>query len=441
MLLKDTYKQSEKIELLKGNPISFTKYIFDAEDPFIKDISSVYSGIYLRSNNKTTSPIFDEYYSLEGSIEPRTYYFRPYNTNEDTGEEDFNLNDNTSQFLLVQDVTAIYISDYHTARFFIYDKTRNYLGYIPNTYVDKALIINKFPDAYYLTFTILSIASGYALSYSQINLSPSLYYTGFDDILNWQYYLGRYIRNTFINKWNKIYDALITEYKLNSPINLKVSTDGSDTDVNTKNQTDTLKFSDDRADTITKSFDNYNETDKLEYSPERKNLREEFYSPEYKENTEREISEKTTVTEKSLVDDYTFAFNSNDKVPTNSTQYGGENGDTSTTERLADNNKTTDIKSYTGSRFIGDTFEGSETHTYSKSGTAEDKRDYKGTETHTIFGSDDTVKNYGKIITTEGQKDSIIENINMELDLRSRNIFLNEIYKDIDSIITLQIYA
>lgn len=198
--------------------------------------------------------------------------------------------------------------------------------------------------------------------------------------------MSKLIRGKFIEKWTKIYEALI-----NSQYN----------PLNDFDETEERDYSTD--DTTT--FDNQTRR-------EGGNSLEKKYESSIEDNGNTGTKTTTTINDENNYNNY--GFNSTGAVPVNS-----DNGtNTETTEGKSADNTTHNKQDRTGTDT--DTFEVDETS--SKTGTDSRNIAMEGSTTKT------------------GRKTDGASLIEKELNLRNTQIFFDIIYSDIDSIATLQIY-
>lgn len=197
--------------------------------------------------------------------------------------------------------------------------------------------------------------------------------------------LANSIRSKFLEKWNRVYTAMIAQYEATSDYNIVESKTGKNTDTTTYNS---------------KLEKNASNTNNITYDT---NVTDDGKTAT-SETTTREGSDNNDI----------YGFNSNSPVgDTTST-----NTQTETTEAEADKNTThnTSVKTGTENTAIG----------------VDEDQTHSGTDTITHdFGEEKTIK---------GNKGSVSELIQKELDLRNKNLFFDIVYADIDSVATLQIY-
>ena len=546
MRLRETYSSTERRNMLKGIPISFMKYIFDPLDAFYNNIFSVFNGYFMRSNNKRISPIYEAYLEDDDIDEP-DITFLPYSISVggDLIEDD---SANVSPLLIAEDYGVLKVSsslsEYsYTCRVFCYDIHGKSLGYV--TYM--GLVLSGIKDyrkgTYFVRFSVLNSRTEEPIPFSLLNRRRN----GFtlEVTRNTPYnmeHLGTLIRNTFIDKWTRMYSALSATYNPIYSVNITETNSGADTEnknSSTNNETnnvisktdtttfedrkdiDTLDFNDRRTqsdetknitvngtkggnDSNTKNYINVSENSTKTYNDVKDDNTETFnnytdkktrtysdYTETTTDDTITKIAEDRTVTDNGIENDYTFGFNSNSRVSVGQREYGDNTshikadfGDTNKTVVDGDGTKTIsgsyedkDVKS--GSIKNVNTKSGSETIDNLKNGTESSSNTYNITTSDTTDGSitvkkseygseintkeklgkekftseetdnvsssktteDSITTEYGKSIEKVGTDRPVAENIQIELDLRDKNILINAIYADIDSIITLQIYA
>lgn len=230
--------------------------------------------------------------------------------------------------------------------------------------------------------------------------------------------LGRLIRSKFLEKWNRVYEVLIseqynalenqsfTEHKGGTNTDEKVydtsvKKEGNNSDVNTFDTT--LKKDGSNSDTTT-----YN----TQVEDDGKTGTEEI--------TKRESTNNSDV----------YGFNSNNPV--------GDSKDTEdTTETVtgsADKNTSHNLQSKTGTEIKDFGID----ETQAKTGT--ETKTIAIDETETKSGKDTTNYTINEDHSKNGRDTSGAELIQLELNLRNEQIFFDIIYADIDSIATLQIY-
>lgn len=550
MKLRETYNASQKLDMLQGLPIGFLSHIFNPTDNFISNTSGIYNGYFLRSNNKTTSPVFDEFYEQDFG-EAKYPTFRPYAINNNDGTETYDENANVSDYISISDFVEIHLrNEYlaldqypypYNARWYCYDSNFNYLGYRSNYYYNREMFVNTFPNIAYVKFVIL-LFNFETVLYEPIdcitvNRNIEIY---FDKcVLNskqYEKYLGKLIRGKFIYKWEREFEALYSKYNavddfsknrelndktenektygktstvtggenLTKSYNSSISDDYTKTVEGSKNEM--LSFDDElpRIDTETITFDNRKDENKKSFSDRKDKEIESYPDGDYTEtNTftydggsdklleyeKRALGGSDTIShsfkeesiDKAENQDYVYGFNSSSAVSSDKS----DNRNASLVERDAENNqdKTTFGKT--------ETLTGGHTEELIKSGSIQHEKEYSGTETESITktgtetrsltksGAEYTDITYGDTTTDSGtkthsgtdtnnltknetetnsgtDKENIerklednengfnanpSDNIRKVLELNDMYIFYDIIYKDIDSIITLQIYA
>lgn len=200
------------------------------------------------------------------------------------------------------------------------------------------------------------------------------------------YKIGQLIRSTYIDKWKRIYNILITEQY--NPLN---NSEHNETKSGTNSATETHTNSKSRlgnnSDTTT-------------------------YDTEVEDNGQTGTHE--TVTRKSDTQNDIYGFNSIDP-----------SGDTKSTEDISETT-------------VGDSDKNTNHNTQTKTGTETKLFGLNETENNT--GNDTSSSNTNETITKSGRDGSGASLIKEELNLRNTQIFFDIVYRDIDSIATLQIY-
>lgn len=198
--------------------------------------------------------------------------------------------------------------------------------------------------------------------------------------------VGEYIRAKFIDKWDKIYNALFVETY--NPIDEFVFNE-----TKTGNNVNTITYG-------SKENKTGNNTDNT------------TYNTTIKDNGKKATNE--TVNRKNDVQEDTYGFNSTSPVNTD----GSNETVTETTIGEADKNTTENTSVKTGT----------------------DNKTFGINEETAKSGNDKNSKVIDETISRNGRENSGAKLIEEELKLRNKNIFFDIIYSDIDSIITLQIY-
>lgn len=198
--------------------------------------------------------------------------------------------------------------------------------------------------------------------------------------------MGSYIRAKFIDKWLKVYAALIgTEYDVINNKEWNVLRTGNNRNVDTYNSTKARMGTN---------------TDQTEYGSVITN--------------DGNVGVKETTTSNANTANDVYGFNSSTPVGDNTSQDVA----TDTTERDFEHNKSHNVEERSGV----------DTKTF---GINED-------ETHTGTDSTDIIINEN--LNRTGREGSGASLITEELDMRKREIFFDIIYSDIDSVATLSIY-
>lgn len=198
--------------------------------------------------------------------------------------------------------------------------------------------------------------------------------------------LGNLIRSKFIEKWERVYDILITE-QYSALDNSSFTETKSKTDNNTKTYGMSIAKNGSNMDTKT-----YNTT---------------------VEDTGENSNKQTTTRENNENNDF-YGFNSSTPVPESSSN----NSESETTQGSALDNTNHNINTKTGTDTI----------------------DYNINERETRSGTDTDNTTISERTSNSGRNTSGAELITEELNLRNEQIFFNIVYKDIDSITTIQIY-
>ena len=194
------------------------------------------------------------------------------------------------------------------------------------------------------------------------------------------------LRPKFLDKWERIYKALITEQY--NPLN---SYEEEDNKTGSENGTTTYN---------TEVGKTGNNTDSTTYNT---NV----------EDNGKTSTKETTTTNIERNDDV-YGFNSSSPV-------GESANNEKTTEELlanADDNTTHNIQTKTGN----------------------DNKNITINETESKTGTDSNTLSKNENITRSGRRVSASSLIQEELDLRNRQIFFDIVYKDIDSVLTLSVY-
>lgn len=198
--------------------------------------------------------------------------------------------------------------------------------------------------------------------------------------------LGSLIRSKFIDKWERVYQVLINE-QYSALDNSYFTETKSKTDNNTKTYGMNIAKNGSNIDTKT-----YNTT---------------------VEDTGENSNKQTTIRENNENNDF-YGFNSITPVPESSSN----NSESETTQGSALDNTNHNINTKTGTDTI----------------------DYNINESETRSGTDTDNTTITENSSNSGRNVSGAELITEELNLRNEQIFFNIIYKDIDSITTIQIY-
>lgn len=408
MLLKDALTATERSLLLNNIPVSFMSDLIRRNDSFYLDSKEVAKGYYVRSANKTVfSKIKDYEYTKDRFFLPLKY--------DDNDVIAFDINSSLSILLNVDDIILIEFFDSVDGaicevnitllddEYDIIDQTSIY----PNYNITSKHIKEINHNCKYIRISLINPVINVPISFS----GADRFIKNFSIIskYNWSE-ISSLIRNTFLNKWNSVYSTLTAKYDVTKPIDITEKKTGEDRHNIVKNSTDTFSF-DNRKDTIGTEFNNRKDTDT------------EYYSDDYEYKIEDNNTRKTS--EKTSENDYIYGFNSSSKVASNSSEIVGNIDDNVTQDDGG--SKTTII----GDKIIDREKTGTETHTNEKTGS----------ETHTINDITADTIDYGTSTTKKGSNAPITETVIKELDFRDKTIFVNMIYADIDSILTLPIYS
>ena len=262
--------------------------------------------------------------------------------------------------------------------------------------------------------------------------------------------IGALIRGKFLDKWNRVYDVLITSQY--DALNNRESTEdktGNNQNKDTHNTTKAKQGNN----TDTTTFDTSNgkignNTDVMTYDTESgkrgTNTDTTTFDTNVEDNGKTGTSETTTRNVENSDDVYGF----NSSTPVGDTYSNETTSETIVGE--ADKNTSHNIQTKTGteSKEFGIdeiiTKSGTESkaiginETITKSGTESKAIGIDESETHT--GTDTTDITIDEQIVRSGRDGSGAELITEELNLRNTQLFFDIIYADIDSIATLQIY-
>lgn len=198
--------------------------------------------------------------------------------------------------------------------------------------------------------------------------------------------IGKLIRGKFIEKWNRVYDVLISEqYNALQNQDFTEKKTGNNQNIDTYNSTKAKQGT--NTDTTT-------------------------YDTNVEDNGKRGTSETTTRSVEDSNDVY--GFNSSTPV-----------GDTLSNET-------------TSETIVGEADKNTSHNIQTKTGTEAKQFGINESEKHT--GSDTTDISIDENLNRSGRNVSGAELINEELNLRNTQLFFDIIYSDIDSITTLKIY-
>ena len=262
--------------------------------------------------------------------------------------------------------------------------------------------------------------------------------------------IGTLIRGKFLEKWNRVYDVLISS-QYDALANREYTEDKTGNNQNKDTHNTTKAKQGNNTDTTTFDTSNGkigNNTDVMTYDTESgkqgTNTDTTTFDTNVEDNGNTGTSETTTrnVTDENNV----YGFNSPSAV-------GDTNSVESTSETIvgeADKNTSHNVQTKTGTESkefgIDETITKSGTEskaigineTITKSGTESKAIGIDESETHT--GTDTTDITIDEQIVRSGRDGSGAELITEELNLRNTQLFFDIIYADIDSIATLQIY-
>lgn len=262
--------------------------------------------------------------------------------------------------------------------------------------------------------------------------------------------IGTLIRGKFLDKWNRVYDVLITsqydalnnrEYTEEKTGNNQNKDTHNTTKAKQGNNTDVMTYD-------TENGKRGTNTDVMTYDTESgkqgTNTDTTTFDTNVEDNGKTGTSETTT---RNVTDDNNvYGFNS-------STPVGDTNSIESTSETIvgeADKNTSYNLQTKTGTESkefgIDETITKTGTdsraigidETITKSGTDSRAIGIDESETHT--GTDTTDITIDEKVVRNGRDGSGAELVTEELNLRNTQLFFDIIYADIDSIATLQIY-
>lgn len=197
--------------------------------------------------------------------------------------------------------------------------------------------------------------------------------------------LGKMIRSKYIQKWNKIYDALFTNYE---PLKEYEETE-TKVGTNTDNTEFDYTLTNNGSNTNTKEYDTTVENDE-------------------------ETANKQTVTKNEDGNNNIYGFNS--VVPVGSETDGTVS--TETTEGLAQDNTNHNTETKTGSETESQNID----------------------ETETKEATENKTYNIDETKTVSGRKQSASKLLEEEIRFRNLNIFFDILGQDFDSVCVLQVY-
>lgn len=229
----------------------------------------------------------------------------------------------------------------------------------------------------------------------------------------------------YADKWRKIYGALTEQYNVIDTISLE--------EVKTGNNLDRVTYNSQIEDTITKqNSETVTYDSQVEDRISKQNSETKTYDTQVEDNGN--TGSKETVTRSTNVQDSIYGFNS--PVPVGDSS--SVDTTTETTEGLPTDNVTNNIRTNTGT----DTTQVSGTDTDVRTNTGTDTTQVNGTDTDTKIksGTDTTNRSIDETISRSGRDRDAQKLIQDEINLRIENIFFDIVYKDLDNILTLQIY-
>lgn len=297
--------------------------------------------------------------------------------------------------------------------------------------IQKQAIFSNTNDAigifhYFPTSTIIKfdeyfrMSREYYLSHSG-EKETSLFYDRLlehnDELYKSQQFCSAIIYAKFKDKWERIYSALNKSYE--------VTNEYERSEEETFSGKDSVSISETTDKTGSKQMVGTDTT-----TTTNKNVIDTTKDTDNTTNSTETISTDKTVTNTSDDNNNVYGFNS-------STAVGSDTSNSTNTEHTvgeADKNKTTSTETLDGSEVYKETetLTGEEKLTKNDTDTTEENEQKTGTnvadKTHTL----------GKEIS--GHNAPVTELLEKEISFRDRQIFYDIVYKDIDSVIALQIY-
>lgn len=264
---------------------------------------------------------------------------------------------------------------------------------------------------YFTNSSNKTISPSYEEIIKMVDDNPSIAHTA-DEIM------GNIIRNKYIEKWDRIYTALIgTSYNPLYGYDKETHKDGDNQDKTTYATTEAIigvdRESGAHTETISRTGNN---SDVTTYDTNQETAGE---------TGSKEVRERSSDGQNDI-----FGFNSVSPV-------GSDTNAETLTETiigLDTDNTTHNEVTKTGTETIDKTISENE------GVTANDNSEKTRSDTHAKTGNDTLDKIIDEDTTEHGRDESGAELLTKEIDFRSAQIFYDIVYKDIDSIATLQIY-
>ena len=226
------------------------------------------------------------------------------------------------------------------------------------------------------------------------------------------------IRPKFIEKWNRVYDTLITkQYDVLKGFEHTEHKDGNNSDTTTYDTS--VGKNGDNSDTVTYNTQN---------GRSGTNSDTMTYNTNTEDNGKTGTKETTTTNRENSADVY--GFNSSSPVGDNTE---AENA-TETVIGNADDNTSHNIQTKTGTEKKDYSIK----ENLTKTGTDTKKLTISETENKT--GTDTKIFVIDEDVTKSGRNNTGAELIEAELNLRNTQIFFDIVFKDIDSVATIPIY-
>lgn len=264
---------------------------------------------------------------------------------------------------------------------------------------------------YFTNSSNKTISPSYEEVIQMVEDNPSIAHTA-DEII------GNIIRNKYIEKWDRIYTALIgTSYNPLYGYDKETHKDGDNQDKTTYNTTDAIigvdRESREHTDTVYRTGNN---SDTTTYDTNQETTGE---------TGSKEVRERSSDGQNDI-----YGFNSVSPVGSDA----NAETVTETITGLDTDNTTHNEVTKTGTETVDKNISESDI------GTANDNSEKTRSDSHAKSGSDTLDKTIDEDITEQGRNESGAELLTKEIDFRSAQIFYDIVYKDIDSIATLQIY-